>query len=205
MAEQGAGGGSGDAAGGLGITITANTASFASGAGVVRQGLADMVAGFGSIPGVALASGASVVGFSAVASLALRVTQGAVEQLTFAFRQLSGAIGAVPRDVHITVGGGGGHNSRSGAMQDNLPPKAGGGPVSSGVPYLVGERGPEIFNPGSSGSIVPNHELGGLGGTTITIGSVHLHGVQDAQGLLAALQDEAGRHNIQLGSVPGND
>jgi hypothetical protein len=33
--------------------------------------------------------------------------------------------------------------------------KADGGPVSSGVPYLVGERGPEMFVPRTAGSIVP--------------------------------------------------
>ena len=38
--------------------------------------------------------------------------------------------------------------------------KANGGSVSGRRPYLVGERGPELFVPGSSGSIVPN---GGLG------------------------------------------
>jgi hypothetical protein len=42
--------------------------------------------------------------------------------------------------------------------------KAGGGPVSSGSPYIVGERGPELFVPGMSGSIVPNHALAGGGG-----------------------------------------
>jgi hypothetical protein len=40
--------------------------------------------------------------------------------------------------------------------------KAGGGPVVGGSSYLVGERGPEIFTPGSSGNITPN----GVGGTT---------------------------------------
>ena len=39
--------------------------------------------------------------------------------------------------------------------------KAGGGPVSAGKPYIVGERGPELFVPGSSGGIVPNNKLGG--------------------------------------------
>lgn len=38
--------------------------------------------------------------------------------------------------------------------------RASGGPVSAGSTYLVGERGPELFTPGSSGSIVPNHVLG---------------------------------------------
>jgi len=34
--------------------------------------------------------------------------------------------------------------------------RAAGGPVDAGVPYLVGERGPELFVPSTSGSIVPN-------------------------------------------------
>jgi hypothetical protein len=44
--------------------------------------------------------------------------------------------------------------------------KAMGGPVSSGMAYVVGERGPELFVPGQSGTIVPN---GGRGGNTINI------------------------------------
>ena len=39
--------------------------------------------------------------------------------------------------------------------------KASGGPVSGGFPYIVGEKGPELFVPGSRGNIVPNHEMGG--------------------------------------------
>jgi hypothetical protein len=31
-----------------------------------------------------------------------------------------------------------------------------GGPVSSNQPYIVGERGPELFVPGVSGSVVSN-------------------------------------------------
>lgn len=40
-----------------------------------------------------------------------------------------------------------------------LPGKAAGGPVSGGSPYIVGERGPELFVPSGSGAIVPNHRL----------------------------------------------
>jgi hypothetical protein len=39
--------------------------------------------------------------------------------------------------------------------------RAKGGPVSSGQTYMVGERGPELFVPGRSGSIVPNGAMGG--------------------------------------------
>lgn len=38
--------------------------------------------------------------------------------------------------------------------------RADGGPVSSNTPYLVGERGPELFVPQSSGAIVPNQSMG---------------------------------------------
>ena len=39
--------------------------------------------------------------------------------------------------------------------------RATGGPVSGGSPYIVGEKGPELFVPGASGNIVPNHAMGG--------------------------------------------
>jgi hypothetical protein len=34
--------------------------------------------------------------------------------------------------------------------------RAEGGPVRRGAPYVVGERGPELFVPGASGQIIPN-------------------------------------------------
>lgn len=48
-----------------------------------------------------------------------------------------------------------------------LPGKAIGGPVQAGTPYMVGERGPEMFVPSRSGSIVPNNALGS--GMTINV------------------------------------
>jgi len=45
-------------------------------------------------------------------------------------------------------------------------PKAIGGSVQSGRTHLVGERGPELFIPSASGSIVPNNAMGG-GGVTV--------------------------------------
>ena len=38
---------------------------------------------------------------------------------------------------------------------------ANGGPIPGRRPTLVGERGPELFTPGVSGYVTPNHELGG--------------------------------------------
>jgi len=42
-----------------------------------------------------------------------------------------------------------------------LTGKAIGGPVQSGQPYMVGERGPEMFVPNQAGSIIPNKKMGG--------------------------------------------
>lgn len=43
------------------------------------------------------------------------------------------------------------------AKEGNVPEgRALGGPVSAGIPYLVGERGPEIFAPNVDGSIINN-------------------------------------------------
>lgn len=41
--------------------------------------------------------------------------------------------------------------------------RAEGGPVGAGNSYIVGEKGPELFVPGSSGSIIPNGSMGGGG------------------------------------------
>ena len=47
--------------------------------------------------------------------------------------------------------------------------KANGGPVAGGNPYVVGEKGPELFVPKSSGTIVPNNQLGGGGSTSVVV------------------------------------
>ncbi len=47
-----------------------------------------------------------------------------------------------------------------------LKPMANGGPASAGSPYLIGERGPELFVPSGSGTIVPNNMLANNAGVT---------------------------------------
>ena len=46
--------------------------------------------------------------------------------------------------------------------------RANGGPVSSGQTYMVGERGPELFVPGRSGTIIANDKMGG-GSTNVIV------------------------------------
>lgn len=53
---------------------------------------------------------------------------------------------------------------------------ASGGPAKQGQPYIVGEEGPELFVPGASGTVIPNHALNnahrgggmGMGGQQVT-------------------------------------
>ena len=71
--------------------------------------------------------------------------------------------------------------------------RASGGPVSGGSSYIVGERGPEIFTPSSSGMITPNSAIGG---NTIT---VNVQGA-DPQAVVRALQD----YNRTAGPIPVN-
>lgn len=48
-----------------------------------------------------------------------------------------------------------------------LPARANGGPVSANSPYMVGEKGPELFVPSRGGQIIPNGKLSGGGGDVI--------------------------------------
>lgn len=65
--------------------------------------------------------------------------------------------------------GGGGNTTGFGFTSGlDLMRRAGGGPVSAGTPYLVGERGPELFMPRTSGSIYPNDAMG-MGGSNVVV------------------------------------
>jgi len=47
--------------------------------------------------------------------------------------------------------------------------RAEGGPVKRGGSFIVGERGPELFTPGVSGMITPNHALGGSTSVVVNV------------------------------------
>ena len=62
--------------------------------------------------------------------------------------------------------------------------RARGGPVKAGSGYLVGERGPEMFTPGVSGMITPNHAMGGSTNVVVNV---------DASGSSVEGDEEQGR------------
>jgi len=49
-----------------------------------------------------------------------------------------------------------------------------GGDPPVGVPAIVGDRGPELFIPRTAGTIIPNHALGAMGGTTINYNGTYV-------------------------------
>jgi hypothetical protein len=69
--------------------------------------------------------------------------------------------------------------------------RAAGGSVSAGTPYVVGERGAELFVPSSNGTIIPN---GGGGGSTINI---TVNGAIDAEGTARTIVDVLNRSNAR--------
>lgn len=68
-----------------------------------------------------------------------------------------------------------------------LPGKAVGGSVTGNKPYMVGERGPELFVPGGNGTIIPNQNVRGGGGSPINI-SVDARGSNDPAAVRAQVQ-----------------
>jgi hypothetical protein len=44
-----------------------------------------------------------------------------------------------------------------------------GGPVKGNQPYIVGEKGPELFVPPSAGKIIPNNQMTSKGGGSTAV------------------------------------
>jgi hypothetical protein len=65
----------------------------------------------------------------------------------------------------------------------NLGARADGGPVAAGQPYIIGERGPELFVPDTAGTVVPNGAAGNVTIQVIVQGSV----LSDEKKLAAAV------------------
>jgi hypothetical protein len=77
--------------------------------------------------------------------------------------------------------------------------RAEGGPVGAGGAYVVGEKGPELFVPSSSGSIVPNGAMGSSGGGSggVTVNYNIAAGVSRAE-LVPILEQERKRLKAEI-------
>jgi hypothetical protein len=77
--------------------------------------------------------------------------------------------------------------------------RAEGGPVNAGGAYMVGEKGPELFVPHASGSIVPNNKMsgGGSGSGGVTVNYNIAAGVSRAE-LVPILDQERRRLKAEI-------
>jgi phage-related minor tail protein len=121
-----------------------------------------------------LASGADRAGRAIESSLLRAVQSGKLSFEDLKKTALSAmaeiAAAALKQGVASILGGGGG---TSGGLLTGLvgllagsPGRATGGPVSPGRAYMVGERGPELFVPTASGTVVAN---GGASGRAVSV------------------------------------
>jgi hypothetical protein len=93
--------------------------------------------------------------------------------------------------LNLFPGGGGGSKGTTSLGNANLvdvskysiplPGLATGGPAMANTPYIVGEKGPELFMPGRSGTVIPNDALGGGGSTNVVV-NVDASGNSNVQG-----------------------
>jgi phage-related minor tail protein len=96
---------------------------------------------------------------------------------------VSGALGGATGGAS-----GGAFGSSTGNYLPGVPFKAFGGSVTGNKPYMVGERGPELFIPGGNGTIIPNSNMrGGGGGSSFNI-SVDARGSNDPAAVRAQVQ-----------------
>lgn len=74
--------------------------------------------------------------------------------------------------------------------------RASGGPVMQGTTYLVGEQGPELFTPSSSGRIIPNNALGRSSSTiNITVNGA-IDSESTARQIVQILNDSSARGTL---------
>ena len=90
----------------------------------------------------------------------------AIEGIAKAFGLVLNVIGGIVRGLQTMIELGQNIGGAIGGLFGGG--KALGGPVNAGTTYLVGEQGPELFTPSTSGNIIPNNKLSS-GGQTINI------------------------------------
>lgn len=81
-----------------------------------------------------------------------------------------------------------------------LPGRANGGPVTAGMPYIVGERGPELMVPRTSGTVVPNGALAAVGSSYTWAPTININGSADTRQIESVLARERVRASRAWGA-----
>jgi hypothetical protein len=91
------------------------------------------------------------------------------------------ASAAIQKAITIFLSGGltagkDGFFGSGGGLFGALFGRATGGQVGRGQPYMVGERGPELFVPGANGFVAPNNAISGMGASVNVTGTFRIQG-----------------------------
>lgn len=139
------------------------------------EGVISLIASIPALIGSAADAVATITGQSSVITDQIVGGSALAQQTAATQRRLTERGGVDVRGSNLFYGGG----------------RATGGPVTGGTAYTVGERGPELFVPGASGTIIPNHRMGA---GTVVIQHVTV-AADDLPGLYDAIMREADRRS----------
>jgi hypothetical protein len=89
-------------------------------------------------------------------------------------------------------------STASGTLGAIATPRAGGGSVSAGSPYVVGEVGAELFVPHTSGTIIPNNKLSGGQSVQVVITGNQFYGEEGIADRIGNQIMQALRQNVRL-------
>ena len=110
-----------------------------------------------------------------------------IDGISLAVKGLVAAINLVVSAINLLISGYNIVNNLTGGKDlPKIPKLAAGGSVQPNQPYIVGEVGPELFVPSSSGRVVPNNKLGAGGGGNIFI---NVSGAIDQEGTARRIVD----------------
>jgi hypothetical protein len=114
-----------------------------------------------------------------VKEIAILLSKLAIEKAILAYKMAQasasgGGLFSTLAKIGLSAFGGG-----SGISGQSPDLSAEGGAINAGNPYVVGERGRELFIPSTNGTMIPNHDLGGGTNITFNIQANDVRGIKE--------------------------
>jgi hypothetical protein len=161
----------------------------------IKSAMADSLSGIGTALGEALTGGDVGSAFQAFAQSIGTALQAIGKQLIAigtAALLAKEALKKLFANPAVAIAAGVALVAAGAAMKNvlgkGLSGRAAGGGIAANTPYLVGENGPEMIFPSSSGKVIPNHSLSGLAGKAAQMIEVFVTGRFDGDSMVLAVE-----------------